>query len=76
MEFSRQEYHFLLQGIFLTQRLNPHLLHLLHWQTGSLPEETKGSSYYAEWVLMNFQFHINLLTKWHCDCGFTLHLFI
>ena len=24
--------HFLLQGIFLTQELNPHLLHLLHWQ--------------------------------------------
>ena len=23
---------FLLQGIFLTQESNPHLLHLLHWQ--------------------------------------------
>ena len=30
-------YHFLLQGIFLTQGSNPHLLGLLHWQTGSLP---------------------------------------
>ena len=34
MGFSRQEYwsglHFLLQGIFPTQGLNPHLLHLLH----------------------------------------------
>ena len=29
--------HFLLQGIFLTQGLNPHLLHLLHWQENSLP---------------------------------------
>ena len=29
--------HFLLQGIFLTQGLNPRLLHLLHWQAGSLP---------------------------------------
>ena len=28
---------FLLQGIFLTQGLNPHLLYLLHWQAGSLP---------------------------------------
>ena len=28
---------FLLQGIFLTQGLNPHLLCRLHWQTGSLP---------------------------------------
>ena len=29
--------HFLLQGIFPTQRLNPHLLCLLHWQAESLP---------------------------------------
>ena len=28
---------FLLQGIFLTQGSNPHLLCLLHWQAGSLP---------------------------------------
>ena len=27
----------LLQGIFSTQGLNPCLLHLLHWQAGSLP---------------------------------------
>ena len=27
----------LLQRIFLTQRSNPSLLHLLHWQAGSLP---------------------------------------
>ena len=29
--------HFLLQGIFLTQGSNPHLLCLLQWQVGSLP---------------------------------------
>ena len=29
--------HFLLQGIFLTQGSNWHLLCLLHWQMGSLP---------------------------------------
>ena len=29
--------HFLLQGIFPTQRSNPQLLHLLHCQVGSLP---------------------------------------
>ena len=29
--------HFLLQGIFLTQGSNLSLLHLLHWQAGSLP---------------------------------------
>ena len=38
MEFSRQECevgcHFLLQGIFLTQRLNPRLL---NWWVDSLP---------------------------------------
>ena len=38
MEFARQEHWsglpFLLQGIFLTQRLNPRLLDLLHWQVG------------------------------------------
>ena len=30
-------YHALLQGIFLTQGLNPHLTYLLHWQAGSSP---------------------------------------
>ena len=30
-------WHALLQGIFLTQGSNPHLLSLLHWQGGSLP---------------------------------------
>ena len=29
--------HFLLQGIFSTQGLNPGLLGLLHWQADSLP---------------------------------------
>ena len=29
--------HFLLQGIFPTQELNPHLLHLLRWQADALP---------------------------------------
>ena len=32
--------HALLQGIFPTQRLNPHLSHLLHWQAASLPLES------------------------------------
>ena len=35
-------YHFLLQGIFLTQELNPCLLCLLHWQAGSLPLAPPG----------------------------------
>ena len=35
--------HFLLQGIFQTQRSNLHLLCLLHWQTDSLPLSHQGS---------------------------------
>ena len=34
---TRVGYHFLLQGIFLTQGLNPSLLSSLLWQVGSLP---------------------------------------
>ena len=34
--------HFLLQGIFPTQGLNPSLLRLLHWQVGSLPPTPPG----------------------------------
>ena len=41
MEFSMQEYwsgcHFLLQGIFPIQGLNPHFQSLLHWEVGFLP---------------------------------------
>ena len=33
---------FLLQGIFLTQGSNLHLLHLLDWQVGSLPLAPSG----------------------------------
>ena len=44
VEFSSQEQwsgcHLLFQGIFLTQGLNPHLLHLLHGQADSLPLAT------------------------------------
>ena len=35
--------HYLLQGIFLTQGLNPGLLSLLHWQADSLPLNHLGS---------------------------------
>ena len=38
-------YHFLLQGIFLTQELNPHLLYLLHWQSGSFTTVPPGKGY-------------------------------
>ena len=32
------------KGIFLTQGSNPHLLHLLLWQAGSLPLAPPGTS--------------------------------
>ena len=38
--------HALLQGIFLTQELNPRLFHLLHWQAGSLPLAPPVKPYY------------------------------
>ena len=41
-------YHFLLQGIFLTQGSNLDLLHLLHWQANSLPLCHLGSSFYLK----------------------------
>ena len=34
--------HFLLQGIFLTQGSNSHLLHLLHWHADSFPTAPSG----------------------------------
>ena len=40
---TRVDSHFLLQGIFLTQGLNLHLLCILHWQADSLPLSYLGS---------------------------------
>ena len=37
--------HSLLEGIFLTQVSNPHLLHLLHWEADSLPLAPPGKSH-------------------------------
>ena len=37
--------HALLQEMFLTQGLNPHLLHLLRWQAGYLPLTPPGKPY-------------------------------
>ena len=56
MRFSRQEYwvgrHFLFQRIFLTRGSNPCLLHLLHWQAGSLPLAPPGKpERYHSWGL-------------------------
>ena len=50
--------HFLLQGIFLTQGLNPYLLHLQHWQVDSLPLSHLGS-------LLKDNHHVNI--SWHLN---------
>ena len=39
--------HFLLQGIFMTQGSNLHLLCLLHWQMNSLPLRHLGRSHHT-----------------------------
>ena len=46
--------HFLLQGIFLTQRSNPHLLSLLHWQVGSFPTVPPGKSFLYPGILLKW----------------------
>ena len=48
--------HVLLQGIFLTQGLNPCLLHLLHWQLGSLSLAPPGK---PSCILSLYQFSIS-----------------
>ena len=46
--------HFLLQGIFPTQGLNPHLWHLQHWEVDSLLLVHPGSSKcYFKWQIIS-----------------------
>ena len=46
--------HFLLEGIFPTQGLNPHLLRLLHWQADSLPLSHLGGPAYSQYKRLNW----------------------
>ena len=85
MGFSREEYwsgcHFLLQGIFMTQGSNLHLLCLLHWQTGSLPLMLPGKPvemYFLKKISLLLHF-ISWLIKYSLFQDlpyFTLSLFI
>ena len=56
--------HALLQGIFLIQGWNPHLLGLLHWQAGSLPLAPPGN---PRWIF-------SCLILWsRCNLSFLTH---
>ena len=75
MEFSRQEYWsglpFPTPGIFLTQGLNPHLLHLLHWQADSLPLCHLGSPHQRKRSCVHSQYLQALIDlSIHIDCVF------
>ena len=70
----------LLQGIFLTQESNPHLLHFLGWQTDSLPLSHPGSLtsmrlLFSIYVYIYFgQFHVSIALipqdcEWYWSLG-------
>ena len=49
---TRVACHFLLQGIFQTQGLKPHLLNLLQWQADPLPLAIPGKPKSGQWDLL------------------------
>ena len=53
--------HAFLQGIFPTQGSKPHLLGLLHWQTGSLPLAPPGKSYITWHVFLSNYVSLDLI---------------
>ena len=52
---------FVLQGIFLTQRSNPHLPGRLHWQAGSSPLSHLLSAHFLEVLLGLSYYFVNLV---------------
>ena len=60
--------HALLQGVFLTQGSNTCLLHLLHWQAGSLPLEPPGKPIYTlpcvKWIASGKPLHSPGSSAW------------
>ena len=64
--------HDLLQGIFRTQGLNPHFLHFLHWQTGSLLLAPSGKPIfihmYTQIRSKNFKKTMFILTSHILSC--------
>ena len=55
-----------LQRIFLTQVSNPCLLHLLHWQAGSLPVPPGKSNYICIYVHAYITIHVCILKLLGC----------
>ena len=69
-------YNGLLQGIFLTQGSNPHLLCFLHWQAGSLPLVLPGKPLYRPYYRIKTGKNIyqHTRTAWPaCFDVFTFH---
>ena len=59
-EFRQVDCCALLQGIFLNQGWNLHLLCLLYWQAGSLPLAPPGKCYLMK-ICLSYIFSLNLL---------------
>ena len=74
MGFPRQEYwmgcHFLLQGIFLTQGWNPHVL---HWQVDSLSLSHLGSPYICVYMFTHTHTHTHTHTMWPSQVEMVTH---
>ena len=73
--------HAQLQGIFLTQGSNLHLLCFLHWQAGSLPLAPPGKLIIRKWIytlsecMRNEDLQLILITSfWHSHSHGTLGL--
>ena len=75
--FSRQEYWngvpCLLQGIFLTQALNPHFIYFLHWPAGSLPQAPLGKPSIYFIVLFKWSFQENKIIYWQIPIYYNFH---
>ena len=61
--------HFLLQRIFLTQKLNLQLLHFLHWQADSLPPHQLGISTLLNLVQQDLSRAMETVPPWHSREG-------
>ena len=68
--------HALLQGIFPSQRLNPHLLYLLHWYVGSLPPVPPRKTSYSLLLLFSHSVVSDSVIPWTAACKASLPLTI